>query len=111
MESAPSRRGLRIVYFQPVKFLKPEEMLAQGVDLGLDGIGMRSRRPLEKDTPVELELFGGKAIFTSLVRWCRPLGSGFRIGVQFRDGDVALVAQVLEMRTEVPKTFGSLELK
>lgn len=97
-EGAAPRRSIRIVYFQPVKFLKPEEMLAQGVDLALDGLGMRARKPLAKDTPVELELFGGRAVFFSSVRWCRPLGSGFRIGVQFREWDAALVAHILETR-------------
>jgi len=50
------------------------------------------------NTQVELELFGGRAIFLGTVRWCQPLGSGFRIGVQFREEDTALIAQVHAMR-------------
>lgn len=98
-EASGARRNDRIAFFQPVKFRKPEEMLTQGVDLGIGGLGVRARKPLAKDTPVEVELFEGKAIFLGTVRWCQPLGSGFRMGIQFREEDVELVARVLEMRT------------
>jgi hypothetical protein len=94
------RRTARNTFFEPVKIRKPEEMLTQGVDLGSGGMGLRATKALAVGTAVELELFGGRAIFLGTVRWCQPIGSGFRIGIQFREEDTPVVALVLAMIAE-----------
>lgn len=98
MQDAFPRRTERIPFIEPVQIRKPEPMLTQGVDLGVGGIGLRARKAIALGTAVELELFGGRAIFLGTVRWCQPLGSGFRIGVQFREEDASLIAQVHALR-------------
>ncbi len=97
-QDAFPQRTERIPFFEPVQIRKPEPMLTQGVDLGVGGIGLRARKEIAPGTQVELELFGGRVIFLGTVRWCQPLGSGFRIGVQFREEDATLIAQVHALR-------------
>ena len=88
------RRAERIPFFEPVQIRKPIRALTQGVDLGPGGIGLRSAVALAEGTAVELELFGGRAIFLGTVRWLQPVGSGFRIGVEFSREDASLIALV-----------------
>ena len=92
------RRTTRVPFFEAVQIRKPEPTLTQGVDLGAGGIGLRSGVAFPIDTKVELELFGGRAIFLGTVRWCSPLGSGYRIGIEFTREDASLIEQVHAMR-------------
>jgi hypothetical protein len=95
-------RAARIPFPEPVQIRKPIQATTQGVDLGPGGIGLRSPVQLAIGTAVELELFGGRAIFLGTVRWVQPLGSGFRIGVQFPQEDASLIAQVHARRSVPP---------
>ncbi len=97
-ENPHQRRAERIPFLEPVQIRKPAALRAQGVDLGQGGIGLRTTEPLPVGAAVELELFGGRAIFLGSVRWCQPLGSGFRIGVEFSAGDTSLIARVQALR-------------
>jgi hypothetical protein len=93
------RRATRVPFFEPVQIRKPVPILTQGVDVGAKGVGLRSTVAIPVDTAVELELFGGRAIFLGTVRWCSPLGSGFRIGVEFTEEDASLIEQIHAMRS------------
>ena len=88
------RRAARIPFFEPVQIRKPVSILTQGVDLGPGGIGLRSSVTLAEGTAVELDLFGGRAIFLGTVRWVQAVGSGFRLGVEFSREDASLIALV-----------------
>ena len=92
------RRATRVPFFEAVQIRKPVPTLTQGVDVGAGGIGLRARVAIPVDTKVELELFGGRAIFLGTVRWCSPLGSGYRIGIEFTREDASLIEQVHAMR-------------
>jgi hypothetical protein len=97
------RHAARIPFAEPVQLRKPVSALTQGVDLGPGGIGVRSPVELARGTAVELELFGGRAIFLGTVRWVQPVGDGFRIGVEFSREDASLIAQVQALRGAKPK--------
>jgi hypothetical protein len=94
-----TQRKTRVPFFEPVQIRKPVPILTQGVDLGSGGVGLRSTVAIPVDTAIELELFGGRAIFLGTVRWCSPLGSGFRIGVEFARDDATLIEQVHALRS------------
>lgn len=91
------RRAVRVPFFGPVRIRKPVSVSTEGVDLCPGGIGLRSGVELPAGTAVELEVFGGRAIFLGTVRWVHPEGSGFRIGVEFSREDASLIAQVQAM--------------
>jgi PilZ domain len=102
LQEAFPRASTRAPFFEPVQIRKPVSVLTQGVDLGVGGIGLRSTVEIATGTAVELALFGGRVIFLGTVRWCQPLGSGFRIGVKFSHEDAALIAQVHAIRSAGP---------
>jgi hypothetical protein len=98
-DAAP-RRIERLSIFEPVHIRQPEPLLAQAVDLSAGGIGLRARKSLSPDTEVALQLFDGQVEFLGTAKWVRPLGSGFRIGVQFHTRAPELVERLHALRNK-----------
>ena len=101
------RRAVRVAFFGPVRIRKPVSVMTEGVDLCPGGIGLRSPAELSAGTAVELEVFGGRAIFLGTVRWVQPAGSEFRIGVEFSAEDASLIAEVQAMLARAKEGTGT----
>ena len=99
LPKAPIQRHYeRVPYFEPVHIRKPVPLITQAVDLGLGGIGLRSPLHLDLGTEIEMESHAGQAVFWAKISWCRSLGSGFKIGAEFTQVDLNLLAQIMRGR-------------
>ncbi len=97
------RKSERLALPEPVRLRKPVAQEGRCVDIGTGGIGVELASPLTPGSPVELELFGGRAIFLGMVRWAQSLPDGTcRVGIQIRDEDQTLIARVQALRAQAP---------
>ncbi|MFI5338005.1 MAG: PilZ domain-containing protein [Opitutales bacterium] len=97
--SQPHRHHERVPFFEPVRIRKPLAMITQATDLGLGGIGLRSPKGLDLGTQVEMDSFAGQAVFWGKISWCKSLGSGFRIGAEFTQVDLEVLARIRDLRS------------
>jgi hypothetical protein len=81
-------------------------------NVGLGGMGLYSLKPVEANCEVVLKIFymdgsGEKApeIISGVVRWCRPIGTWFGVGVEFKPLDPEKHSMLLNFleQTEQPQ--------
>lgn len=85
----------RVPYQHEIKFHYPSVMVGQAHNLGAGGIGVEMESCLEVDQRVELEIFPKTAVASGKVRWVRPMGNQWMVGIQFRPDDWLVVEYVL----------------
>jgi hypothetical protein len=90
----PQRKTPRLPCRETVRLRKPYEVTGTAVDIGAGGIGLELPLPLEAGAAVELELFSGHAIALGTVRWAKPEGGGYRVGIQFHQEDWSIISRV-----------------
>ena len=81
------RKTPRVAFQEGLRFRTEDTFVGHGIDISAGGIGAWVPVFLEPDTSVEVELFQGYASVLGTVRWCRPDGEGYRVGVQFSAED------------------------
>ena len=94
----PHRHTQRYPHREAIKFREPYGIDGMTVDIGAGGIGVEVPIPLSPGDAVVLELFDGHAIALGTVRWARPEGSGFRVGIQFTEQDWSIIARIQALR-------------
>ncbi len=94
----PNRKTQRYPHREPVQFREPFEVQGMTVDIGAGGVGVEVPLPLEPGVAVVLEIFDGHAIVLGTVRWARPSGDGFRVGIQFSAEDWSVIARIQALR-------------
>jgi hypothetical protein len=97
---AEGRVNPRVPYEEDVRVLLPRSVPARAIDLGAGGIGIDCPEPIAAGTDVQLVIFQGHAITYGSVRWMRPEGSRFRIGIQFREEDWNIIELVNSLRAQ-----------
>ena len=90
----------RIDFDEGVTIRSPERMEGKTVDIGAGGIGLLVPREIPAGAMVEMEILSGHAITYGTVRWSRPDGDQFRLGIQFRQEDWSIIELVLTLRSQ-----------
>jgi hypothetical protein len=86
------RRATHRVHFaEEVRILAPVPMMGRGVDIGAGGIGLIVPKEIPAGRMVEIVILEGVATAYGTVRWSRRDGESWRVGIQFREEDWAIM--------------------
>ena len=101
-EGDPGQRRTteRMPFSEEVRFVARTEVVAQGVDIGAGGVGVVSPVEMPIGQSVEIEIFDGAAKAFGRVRWSRPDGGVYRLGIQFREEDWAIMELIQSLKAQ-----------
>ncbi len=101
-EGDPKQRRTteRMPFTEEVRFVARTEVVAKGVDIGAGGLGVVSPVDMPIGQSVEIEIFDGAAKAFGRVRWSKPDGGGFRLGIQFREEDWAIMELIQSLKAQ-----------
>lgn len=88
------REHERVLVDSEIRFRYPNRFIGQMDDYSIGGLRARVPQELELDSPVEMEIFDGKLLAAGHVRWHSFEKNEISIGIQFREGEQELVAQI-----------------
>ena len=81
-----------------IQFRYPNRFLGQMYDYSIGGMRARVPRELKMDSPVEMEIFNGNILASGHVRWLKIDGDHVTVGIQFREGEQELIAQIKDWK-------------
>jgi len=94
-EQTNARQANRVMLQERVKFHAPHNCEGKSIDIGAGGLGVEMDQPLAVGTLVEVEIFNGKATALGTVRSSVAKGNAYRIGIQFKEEDWAVMEMVM----------------
>ena len=98
--SSEQRLTNRVPFEEDITIRSPKRMEGKAQDIGAGGIGVQVPEEIPAGAMVEMEILSGHAITYGTVRWSRPDGDGFRLGIQFRQEDWSIIELVLTLRAQ-----------
>ena len=84
-----------------VRFRYPEVFKGIMKDFCTGGLGAEVPVTMEIDSPVEVEIFEGRLLASGHVRWIKLEDGSVRVGIQFREGERAIIQQVKEWKGRI----------
>ncbi len=81
-----------------IRFRYPHSFIGHMRDFSIGGMGAKVPQKIETDSPVEIEIFQGKLLATGHVRWFKIEEDAISIGIQFREGERELIAQIKDWK-------------
>ena len=86
------RRWQRVKFDGEVRICSSDGTVVKGVNISAGGICLMDPSfALSVDTPLEIEIVGGRAKTKGMVRWVEPLSEGQCVGIQFVEEDETLL--------------------
>ena len=83
---------------EEIQFRFPGRFIGHMRDFSIGGMGAQVPRKIEMNSPVEIEIFQGKLLATGHVRWLKIEEDAISIGIQFREGERELIAQIKDWK-------------
>ena len=101
-EGDPKQRRTteRMPFAEEVRFVARTEVVAKCVNIGAGGLGVVSPVDMPIGQSVEIEIFDGAAKAYGTVRWSKPVDGGFRLGIQFREEDWAIMEMIQSLKAQ-----------
>lgn len=101
-EGDPKQRRTteRMPFGEEVRFVARTEVVAKCVNIGAGGLGVVSPVDLPIGQSVEIEIFDDAAKAFGTVRWSNPVDGGFRLGIQFREEDWAIMEMIQSLKAQ-----------
>ncbi|MDH4225379.1 MAG: PilZ domain-containing protein [Deltaproteobacteria bacterium] len=99
---APERNHARLILKEEVQFHHPHHFVGKSLDIGEGGMGVEVPEELKVGQSVEIEVFQGKVTALGTVRWVVPHENVFRVGIQFKEDDWAVMQLVQQWVDEKP---------
>ena len=84
-----------------IRFRFPDKFVGKMKDFCSGGIGAELPIQLDVDSPVELEIFGGRLFASGHVRWIQVKENTITVGIQFREGDREIIKAVSELTGKI----------
>lgn len=81
-----------------IRFRYPKQFIGRMLDFSIGGMGAQVPQKIEMNSPVEIEIFQGKLLATGHVRWFKIEEETISIGIQFREGERELIAQIKDWK-------------
>lgn len=81
-----------------IQFRYPNRFVGQMYDYSIGGMRARVPKELKMNSPVEMEIFDGKLLATGHVRWLRIEKDLVNVGIQFREEERELIAQIKDWK-------------
>lgn len=81
-----------------IRFRYPNRFIGRIRDFSIGGMGATVPQKIAMDSPVEIEIFQGKLLATGHVRWFKIEEDVISIGIQFREGERELIAQIKDWK-------------
>lgn len=81
-----------------LRFRYPSDFLGRMKDFCQGGIGAELPVSVDIDSPVELEVFGGRLLISGHVRWLHIDQETVHVGIQFRESDRDLVLHIKDLK-------------
>jgi len=88
----------RVSYTEHLRVRKPVIQHGTGADISAGGISILVPKAIEEGSAVELEMFGGTVFVAGTVRKTTPGIRGFRVGIQFKEEQPAILAKAMGRR-------------
>ena len=92
------RQDKRLEADAEIRFRYPEVFTGKMRDFCPGGIGADIPITMEINSPVEMEILEGKILASGHVRWLRIENETVTIGIQFRQGERELMAQIQDWK-------------
>ena len=103
-EQAEQRQIPRTPYEEDILVTGPRHMEGRTVDVGAGGVGLLLPGGFDPGVRLTLQIFHGRLIVQGTVRWCRPEGEQFKLGLQFDELDWSILERVGMLMGEFPTT-------
>lgn len=88
----------RVAMDAEIRFHYPRRFIGRMRDFSIGGMAAEVPQKIEMDSPVEMEIFQGKLLATGHVRWLRIEAETVSVGIQFREGERELIAQIKDWK-------------
>lgn len=95
---AQRRTTQRVPFGDEVQIHVKTTVTGQGVDIGAGGIGLLVPLELPIGKQLDVAILGGAATAHGTVRWVKPEGGMWRVGIQFRSEDWAIMELIEGLR-------------
>ena len=96
-----ARREERTPIDVEIRFRYPEVFQARMKNFCAGGLGAEVPISMDIDSPVEVEIFEGRLLASGHVRWIKLEDGSVRVGIQFREGERAIIQQVKEWKGRI----------
>jgi hypothetical protein len=96
-----TRREERVPIDGAIRFRYPDLFTGRMKDFCPGGLRAEIPVSLDVNSPIEVEIFGGRILASGHVRWVRLEEAQVHVGIQFRDGDRDMIRQVQEWKSRI----------
>ena len=100
MAQEQRRTTHRVPFGEDVQIHVRATITGKGVDIGAGGIGLIVPSEIPVGRNLEIAILGGAAIAHGTVRWSRPDGAAWRLGIQFRKEDWAIMELIDGLKSQ-----------
>lgn len=98
LAEAQRRTTHRVPFGDEVQIHVKTTVTGKGVDIGAGGIGLLVPLELPIGKQLDVAILGGAATAHGTVRWVKQEGDQWRIGIQFRSEDWAIMEMIDGLR-------------